>query len=154
MKYKNYIITEEGSILSKKTGRQIYVHVNKKGYCSVRLKHGDGGKTHLVHRLVAELYVENPDSKEQVNHKDGVKANNNHWNLEWVTCQENNDHAVLTGLVKRGKDRPNSKMTDEQVLELRSLREEGHNYYELGRLFGIAYQTAHKICSRMTYTHI
>lgn len=153
--YENYIITMEGSVISKLTNRQIYVHVNKKGYHFVRLKHNDGGKTHLVHRLVAELYVPNPENKPQVNHLDGNKSNNNHWNLEWCTCQENNDHAVSTGLVKRGSDRPNSKLSDEQVVMIRFARSfHKMKYYQLAKLFGVAYQTAHKVCTRKTYTHI
>ena len=58
--YKNYIITKEGSIISNYTGRQLYVHTNKKGYCFIRLYVGGKAKTYLLHRVVAELYVENP----------------------------------------------------------------------------------------------
>jgi len=152
--YKNYIITKEGSIISLYTGTQLYVHTNKKGYQFVRLCANGKSKTYLVHRLVAECWLPNPDELPQVNHKDGNKANNCVWNLEWCTCQENVTHSVNAGLVKRGDERPNAKLSDEEVIRLRALREEGLNYYELGKLFNIAYQTAHKVCSRMTYTHI
>jgi hypothetical protein len=152
--YKNYIVTKEGSIISKYTGEQLYVHTNKKGYQFVRMYIDGKAKTYLVHRIVATVHLPNKDNKPEINHKDGNKSNNNVWNLEWVTGKENVDHSVKSGLVKRGSDRPNSKLSDESVVLMRKLRNAGWNYYQLGERFEVAYQTAHKVCTRQTYTHI
>lgn len=152
--YKNYIITKEGRIISRYTGKQLYVHTNKKGYCFVRMYIDGKAKTYLVHRVVATVHIPNPNKLPEINHKDGNKSNNNFRNLEWCTGLQNVQHSVGTGLVKRGDKRPNAKLSDEDVVFMRWLRECGYTYYELGRRFNIAYQTAHKVCTKQTYTHI
>jgi hypothetical protein len=55
-------------------------------------------KQYLLHRLVAKVFIPNPENKEQVNHIDGNKQNANLLNLEWCTNQENQLHKVTTGL--------------------------------------------------------
>ena len=66
-------------------------------YYTVNLTIGNNIRPTLIHRLVAEAFVPNPDGKAEVNHIDGNKLNNSSENLEWVTHRENMEHAVRTG---------------------------------------------------------
>ena len=71
-----------------------------KGYLMVGLCKDGRMQWEKIHRLVASLFIPNPDNKPQVNHRDGVKTNNLASNLEWVTGGENLAHADKTGLKK------------------------------------------------------
>jgi len=71
---------------------------SRKGYLRAKLGDKDNRKNFLVHRLVAIAFIENPNNKPFINHKDGNKINNRFDNLEWVTTKENNIHAIETGL--------------------------------------------------------
>ena len=88
--FPGYYITEEGVIFSL---RILNPSQNQDQYGRVTLRKDGKDNQKLVHRLVAETYIPNPDNKPQVNHKDRNKKNNSVSNLEWVTGRENNQHA-------------------------------------------------------------
>lgn len=91
-------------------------------YLTVRLR-SFRGRCELVHRLVAEAFIPNPQNKPQVNHIDGNKLNNKVNNLEWVTFSGNNKHAFRTGLKSTlGEKHTRHKLTSQQVIEIRNKR--------------------------------
>jgi hypothetical protein len=67
---------------------------DKDGYRTVMLYKGRYKKLCKVHRLVAEAFIENPDSLPQINHKDEDKQNNTVSNLEWCDCKYNNNYGT------------------------------------------------------------
>lgn len=72
----------------------------KKGYFNIGLSKCNKKKSFKVHRLVAIVFVKNPNNKPQVNHINCIKTDNNFINLEWVTNKENCTHAAFNGLFK------------------------------------------------------
>lgn len=72
-----------------------------------------------VHRILALMFIENPDNLPEVNHIDGNKLNNKLENLEWVTRKENMFHAFKNGLAKSGENCYNSKISNLQVIEIK-----------------------------------
>lgn len=97
-----YYITENGECYNSKTNKYLVGQVNyKNGYRSFSLTLPNGQKKRVyAHRLVALAYLDNPENKKEVNHKDGNKLNNYIDNLEWVTSSENKQHAINNELRK------------------------------------------------------
>ncbi len=88
-----YEVSNTGRVRSRKTGhcQEMKLKYNRyTGYNYVILFRKGDSKTRSVHRLVAEVFVPNPNGYPAVNHKDEVKTNNNASNLEWCTQQYNN----------------------------------------------------------------
>ena len=95
------VISKNKNCLHKKRifkSRILYKLDNGKGYLVVCTQVNKKKKNYYIHRLVAQLFIPNPENKKEVNHKDGNKGNNIVTNLEWVTRSENCLHAYKIGL--------------------------------------------------------
>lgn len=68
--------------------------VEKHGYHRIGLRKDGKRRFFNIHRLVARAFVPNPDNLPEVNHKDENKNNNHADNLEWVSSQQNCNHAT------------------------------------------------------------
>jgi len=93
--------------------------INKYGYRMVDLYKDKKCKHHFVSRLVAQHFIDNSENKKQVNHIDGDKLNNRVNNLEWVTGQENKEHAVKLKLHPHNETHGMAKLTNEDVKKIR-----------------------------------
>jgi hypothetical protein len=71
---------------------------NKHGYLQIALSLNNKLSSYCVHVLVAKAFIDNPENKPTVNHKDGIKTNNYVFNLEWATKSEQTIHALEHGL--------------------------------------------------------
>ena len=86
---------------------------------------------HLCSRLVAKAFIPNPQNKPEVNHKNGIKTNDNYWNLEWTTSSENKIHAFKIGLKNQKGEKNNAaKLTQRIALEIREKYATGKYTYE------------------------
>ena len=94
MQDKKYFVSNLGRFKNSFGTIMDNYKVNDNGYIRVYIYN----KTYTMHHLVAITFIENPENKEQVNHKDGNKLNNSVSNLEWNTCSENNLHKFQIGL--------------------------------------------------------
>lgn len=110
------------------------------GYLFFGLRIDGKDKNFLAHRLVAKLFIPNPENLPQVDHVYGMKFDCSVWNLHWTTGVENTRAAVNTGLIKSGEDAYKAKLTNEQVLYIRE-NPDGLNQYQLAEKFDVAPMT-------------
>ena len=119
----------------KKDGSFLKIYELNTGYQGVYIPlYG----TMLVHRLVAQAFIPNPENKPQVNHINGIKTCNWYRNLEWVTAKENAEHAWRIGLVNNhGENQGNAKYSNAQIADVCKLLEEGKSYKEINMITGV-----------------
>lgn len=126
------------------------------GYSTLVLSKNNTVKRFYVHRLVAQAFIPNPKNKRVVNHKNGVKTDNQVGNLEWNTYKENLHHAIRLGLIDSNNEKNNaSKLKKEDVLEIRRLFDNKIiSQKEISVIFNISKTQVHVIVKRKQWTHI
>lgn len=156
-----YMVSDQGRVMSvpKKTH---YGHVMKQkkmwaGYMVVCLCKNNVKKNMAIHRLVAKAFLDNPENKAEVNHKNGIRDDNRVENLEWTTRSENERHAYRE-LGKKpnrpwaGKPRKFArKFTDEQV---RAIRADTRPMRVIGDEYGVSKTAIRDIKTRKNYTEV
>lgn len=121
---------------------RVYFNMTWRGYT----------KSVLVNRVVAWAFHPNPDNLPQVNHKDGVKANNGRDNLEWASGSDNEKHAHRTGLKSgRGTSNSNVKLKAVDVTAIRSSLEKAP---VLAKRYGVSRSTIVNVIARRTWQHL
>ena len=116
--FPNYKVSSFGNIMNIITNKMLRLCI-KTGYYNITLTNKNNYKTFKVHRLVAIAFIENPEQKSDVNHKDKNKLNNNITNLEWMTRTENNSHRCKGLKIINNKNRPIFRLNkdDNEILE-------------------------------------
>jgi len=151
-----YEVSNLGNVRRKVQNLKLAISPN--GYKTLSLSKNGKIITKLVHRLVAEAFIENIEDKEIVNHKDCNKINNTLENLEWVTHEENMQHAVDNNRQRNqsGENNNMSKLSETDVLFIRELLTDGLSAYEIHKDYfpTLHQQTIYAIKQRRIWNHI
>ena len=100
--YENYIIYEDGRVYNQKYNRFLKQYVDTGGYFNVNLSKDGKKKHYLIHRLIGQYYIHNPENKPCIDHIDRNRQNNDISNLRWVTHKENSNNCSIRKNNKSG----------------------------------------------------
>lgn len=165
-----YKISNTG-LVKKNNGKIMMPYETRKGYLRLGLSKDGKRKQFMVHRLVAIafLYNENPSIKNEVNHIDLNKKNNNVENLEWIDTKGNVNHAINN--IEGRKDYLQKTMSDigknnyhygveaskKPVLQIDAITNEIIDKFESAREAsletGANYKNISKVCNGQARTH-
>lgn len=146
------IIEYKNGIKHPHDGFMLKQELSKDGYMRIKLWKSHKYKHFNVHRLVASAFIDNPGGKDCVNHIDSMRVNNCVYNLEWVTVQENTDHAIEYGNFNpKGEGNGSAKLKDNEVLEIRY---NGKPPKEMMEKFSISKGVVSSIRTRRTWKHL
>lgn len=138
----NYEVSNLGRIKNTKSGQILNPGVAGNGYKQVNLRIIDSNKfeKRYVHRLVATYWIDNPEKKREVNHKNLDRTDNRAENLEWITSSENQKHKYANG---------NYTTSNRKVIQLDKNNNQIKTYnsvVEAAKAMGINRQGIDKVC--------
>jgi hypothetical protein len=138
----NYEVSNLGRIKNTKSGQILNPGIAGNGYKQVSLRIIDSDKfeKRYVHRLVATYWIDNPEEKREVNHKNLNRTDNRVENLEWITSSENQKHKYANG---------NYKTSNRKVVQLDENDNQIKTYSsvaEAAKAMGINRQGIDKVC--------
>ena len=136
----NYEVSNKGDVRRIGKDKILSKYVDRDGYLHSSIIRPNGKQYHPgIHRFVGLAFIPNPENKPEINHKDGNKQNNRVENLEWVTTQENIQHAFDTHLKEavKGEDNSLSIYSEEQIRRVCELLEKKCRAKDISELVGV-----------------
>ncbi len=140
-----YQVSNNGNVRRKEKYKAIpgVLHPIKKtnGYLCIDLSYKCNKKRFLIHRLVAMVFIPNPDNLPQINHKNEIKTDNRAENLEWCTQKYNNSYgtARLRTSIKQSTAVIQFTLNGQKIKEF-------YGMHEAERKTGVSVQNIHKCC--------
>lgn len=158
--YKNYLVSKNGIVknLNKHQNCKEYVtqRLDKDGYYRVCLRVNNKNKLVPVHRLVAFAFIDGHRLGLVVNHKNGIRTDNNFENLEWVTSADNERHARrVLGKKLFGEKASRSKLKTKQVIEIKFLLETSSlSFKQIAKTYGVSNSQIQRINNGKNWGHL
>lgn len=153
--FPDYCVGDDGSVWSKRSSKSwVRIGTVSGDYHMVTLCRNDCQRDVNVHVLVLETFVGSRPEGMEARHLDGNPHHDHRSNLAWGTNQENQNDRLRHGTVPRGEGCFASKLTEQQVLEIRRLCSEGVSQIAIGRMFNISDVQVANIRKRRDWQHI
>lgn len=148
--YPNYYVSNLGNVKGK-NGILKYSKSGSLKYPCVKLYNEKGNRIFLVHRLVAMMFVDNPNNYNEVSHEDNNPQNPIWTNLKWTTHVDNCRHS------QSGEQRCHSKLKEVDVIWILEHHIVGDKQYgstAMSRRFGVGVSTIQDIVKGRTWKHL
>ena len=158
-----YIVSNIGNIMSlgngnsnSSTRKLLKQQTRVQTYLGVSFNKDGKRNVFQSHRIVALSFIPNPNNYSEINHINGIKFDNRVENLEWCSHSQNIQHAYDTKLLipSRGDLQKLSKLTNENVVQIRELSNKGVSKNELADKFHVAKCTICRVVNRATWNNI
>jgi len=129
------------------------------GYLIIRAMFNKRRYTAMAHRLIWHHFNGSIPKGKQINHKNGIKNDNRPENLELVTPSENTQHMIQVlkkghQINQNGEDNNMSKLTENQIRDIRKRRLNGESLMIIAKDYNIAFQTVSKIARGDRWKHL
>jgi len=150
--FPSYWVSSRGRVYSRRS-MSFIGRILSNGYREVKLRNNGVVKHCLVHRLVANAFIENLTGGDFACHRDGNKLNNNVGNLYWGDRESNTQDAHRHGAFLKGENHPMARLSRDDVGEIRSLHGLIKNT-EIAIIYGVSQAHIGSIISRKTWRHV
>ena len=156
--FPGYRVGNDGSVWSCLAHRGTWMQMKKLlklGYVNHWLRNDGKRSWQKAHRLVLLAFVGPCPEGMEACHNDGNPANNVLSNLRWGTRQENMDDIKRHGRTTRGERSATAKLTEEQVLKIRLIRDsKAMRRQAVADLYGVSIQLIDAIAARKVWKHV
>ncbi len=148
------VVKHRWSGLTKRKGRILTPHTDKRGRLRVTLYKDGKGSERYVHHLVLEAFAGPRPEGTECCHNDGNPSNNRLDNLRWDSHTNNMFDKQKHGTYLQGAKSPQAKLTEKQVREIIGRLKNGETQKSIGEIYGIDPCTIWHIVHNKTWKHI